>query len=120
MTERNVTREQAISLHLAKVMGLRELNFAGGIIQYVGNDYRGLKNYAAWHPHHDRAQWAECVEWAIANSTHIGTDNLQEVSTWNREKGMWEHVEHNNTPEGIRAATLEAIALATGWEGMEG
>ncbi|MEN6402470.1 MAG: hypothetical protein ABFD94_11065 [Armatimonadia bacterium] len=113
MTERNVTREQAIICHLARVMGVEGIPtqpFTGLYVVGRGD----------WNPHHDRAQWAECVEWAIANSTHIGTDNLQEVATWNREKGMWEHVEHNNTHEGIRAATLEAIALATGWEGMEG
>lgn len=123
MTNRNASREQAIALWLAKVMGLWHPRISGDKVAVAYAPGTDAKPY--FDPHHDRAQWAEVIEWSAMNGYYIGIDSGEACAApYNGdgavECGTEKMVSHDNTPAGVRAATLEAICLATGWTGMEG
>ena len=117
MSERNVS----IALHLARVMVLDPYikTMYGATLsddtQIVVIVTEGVP--AHFNPHHDRAQWAECVEWAAVNGMEVAV-RLGDATAWSTPDPVCDEFEikHDNTPEGIRAAALEAIALATGFE----
>lgn len=111
MAERNVSREQAIALHLARVMEKE-------VVQRMNDGRIVIRGGTFWSPHHDRAQWAECVEWAAVNGYG---PTLEDRYCLAFDPDIRKYaVKNDGTGEGIRAAALEAIARATGWPGMEG
>ena len=115
MTERNVSRQQAIALHLAKVMGQAVERANGGHL--IAEEYHGA-GWRVWNPRHDRAQCMEVIEWAAVNGVSLDIRSVYVLVITNY---IVKHlVDHNNTPEGVRDAALEAIARATGWNGVEG
>ncbi|MEN6642186.1 MAG: hypothetical protein ABFE08_07050, partial [Armatimonadia bacterium] len=109
----------SIALHLAKVIGLRDVETGkdrcGPVVLYTTS--RDLARI--FDPRHDRAQCMEVIEWAAVNG--LEPDLSQGiVRVWPTGKDYPCAVENDNTPEGVRAAALEAVARATGWPGMVG
>ena len=73
-------------------------------------------------PHTDRAQFADVVIWAASNidgaDVYICRNHVESFAYAERGKAHKPPVmvDHNSTPSGIMAATVEAIARAAGWE----
>jgi len=107
-----MTKEQSIALHLARVMGKwcpRIENDAVALAYKAGTDMP--RSFA---PHTNLSQWAECVLWAAGN----GLEPLimrTTASAWS-DAEMKEISVDSVAAGDIQAATLEAIARATGWE----
>jgi len=114
-----MNRQTSIALHLARVMG-KPNPVAHDYPDFVScqtnpeaikADERG--SYG-WQPHRDLSQWAECVLWAAMNGLCPMSDS---VSCWTAKDHKYTIIEVcDNTQSSIQAATLEAIARATGWE----
>ena len=114
-----MSRKISIALHLARVMG-KPNPVAHDYPDFVScqtnpeaikADERG--SYG-WQPHRDLSQWAECVLWAAGN----GLEPLimrTTASAWS-DAEMKEISVDSVAAGDIQAATLEAIARATGWE----
>ena len=107
-----MNRQTSIALHLARVMGKpsHEIVKASNGEQYVAIT-RGWSQYG-FRPHYSRDDWAECVLWAAGN----GLEPLIMRTT----ASAWSDAEMKeisvDSAGDIQAATLEAIARATGWE----
>lgn len=112
MTERNESRQQAIALHLARVMGLRITEGRNALFFEDRETHYGYP--AEWEPRHDRAQCMEVIEWAAVNG-YGPTQEDTYCAAFNDQVKQFK-ASHDNTPAGVRAAALEAIALATGFE----
>lgn len=109
--------QTSIALHLARVMGKEHAlhTYPDGKSQAVLLCYDdGGKQM--WWPENNLHQWAECVLWAAMNG-HTLTLQKDLVTA---DFGDAYANPADNTPSGIQAATLEAIARATGFDEMEG
>ncbi len=112
-----MNKQTSIALHLARVMG-KPNPVAHDYPDFVTcqtnpdaikADERGTYG---WEPHENISQWAECVLWAAGNG-HTLTLQKDLVTA---DFGDAYANPADNTPSGIQAATLEAIARATSWE----
>lgn len=111
-----MNRETSIALHLARVMGKEHAlhTYPDGRSQAVLLCYAdGSKQM--WWPENNLHQWAECVLWAVVHKVDPMLTH-EVVSVVNQSTSRDLTLEHDNTRSGIQAATLEAIARATGWE----
>lgn len=112
-----MSREHSISLHLAKVMGLEGAHLHtypsvrdGEVLQdvFIAEEI-GKKRF---YPFTNRAQWADVVLWYVStgNDFHFYTDG---ASSFDYDDGCL--VDHANNAADRIGASLEIIALATGW-----
>jgi len=112
-------KNTSISLHLAKVMGLDGAHLHTHPVVFEGtakqdvfiSEEMGKKRF---DPFTNRAQWADVVLWYVStgNDFHFYTDG---ASSFDYDDGCL--VDHGNTDKDRIGASLEIIALATGWAG---
>ncbi len=104
-----MNKQTSIALHLARVMG-KPLHQIGDQLLMLSDD--GDPRPTAWSPHESLSQWAECVLWAASNG--------MEPMIMRTIASAWSDAEMKeisvDSADDIKAATLEAIARATGWE----
>ncbi len=105
-----MNKQTSIALHLARVMGLWSPHISGPYVRLAYDPGKHMPRI--FDPHDDLSQWAECVLWAAGN----GLEPLIMRTT----ASAWSDAEMKeisvDAADGIQAATLEAIARATGWE----
>lgn len=102
-----MNKQTSIALHLAQAV--RQHGYVSTDIRWPG---RVESMGDVWNPRANLSQWAECVLWAAGN----GLEPLimrTTASAWS-DAEMKEISVGAGSPEGIQAATLEAIFLATG------
>ena len=109
--------QTSIALHLARVMGIETwvVRFAPRSEPITKLHFTRDGETHEWNPHDDLSQWAECVLWAAGNGLEpciLGTV----ASAWSHTERKEISTDCLCTSSSIQAATLEAIALATGWE----
>lgn len=106
-----MNRELSIRLHLAKVT-----NSGAGVYWERNTGARGHYLTCAWHggrrynPYANRSQWADVVLWYV--STTGKTLEFFGLGTYSN--GLSLH--HENTIQENVKASLELIAIATGWK----
>ncbi len=102
-----MNRQTSIALHLAQAV--RQHGYVSTDIRWPG---RVESMGDVWKPHTDLSQWAECVLWAASNG--------MEPMIMRTIASAWSDAEMKeisvDSADDIKAATLEAIARATGWE----
>ena len=106
----------SVNLHLAKWMGLETLvtdkyigvpTSDGKLNQYINCIFDPFGSLCLY-----RAQWSDVVVRAAMNGFRPYIDDLDAGMTDSEDYD----VVHDNTDAQIRAATMVAIAMATGWE----
>lgn len=107
-------KNTSISLHLAKVMGLQNIQTAPEQYQVgerVTHELTDIRR-EIFNPFTNRAQWADVVLWYVSmgNDFHFHTDG---ASSAGYDDGCL--VDHDNTAVARIGASLEIISLATGW-----
>lgn len=112
-----MSEQLSISLHLAKVMGLKptSINYSRNLggVSYVSTVGRSYSH--RFDPFERPRQWQQVVLWAAMNGLEPDLSRGI-VRVWPVGKDYPCCEENDNTPQGIIDATLKAIALATGWE----
>lgn len=111
-----MNRQTSIALHLARVIGKEHCvhTYPDGKSQAVLLCFDDGRKQM-WWPENNLHQWAECVLWAAMNG--CWPDVMATRVSYDAIESRWiGYVPHDGTTEGIQAATLEAIARATGWE----
>lgn len=107
-------KNTSISLHLAKVMGLTGVELlpfgeSGSQVAYI--DGSGI-----WFlPFTNRVQWADVVLWAAQEDHEVSIEREGAHCYFNDFHTLHEYDCPVNESTTRMAATLEAIALATGW-----
>lgn len=120
-----MNRETSIALWLAKVMGKPGARIhENGHVCFLAPAEPGSRWEVdtGFNPQHDRAQWAECVEWAWKNRIALVIDSGNRmISFFDGASMQWRDIGVETYPETKLIETyLESLALATGWPGMEG
>ena len=110
-----MNRQTSIALHLARVMGIEtwEVRFPPRSEPVTKLHFTQDGETHEWKPHTDLSQWAECVLWAASNGMEPMIMRTI-ASAWS-DAECGEIAVDAGSPDGIKAATLETIALASGW-----
>lgn len=111
-------KNTSISLHLAKVMGLQNIQTAPEQYQVgerVTHELTDIRR-EIFNPFTNRAQWADVLLFAWRKLIKFNSAD-KDFITYELSQREWRQIPHSNTDESRMAATLEAIALATGWAG---
>lgn len=118
-----MTKQQAISLKLAQWLGKEDVSFVRDrtffTLEYecvhipVRKEFNPFANSIE-----GRAQFAECLLRAWSSGLHV--DKYSDfVRSWSHGLLDIFKTRHDNSPEGIIAATLEAIYYAIGGEKID-
>lgn len=103
----------AVCLWLAKWCGLWSPHIVGDAVALAHEKGSDMPRF--FDPFTNPAQRMELVERAAMNGLGPTLEDTY-CAAFDSEVRQYK-IPHNNTPAGVRAATLEAIALATGFDG---